>query len=92
MTISFFGAFALVSFGIFVGVMLGWCFYHPINRLSVEDLREELDERLKFQELEFAERKLQAKLVAARRREVPRLNTGAPARVSKISISHGKEG
>lgn len=91
MIISFLGAALFIGFGVAIGLTLGWCFWHPINRLSLEDLREELDRRLRFEEIEAAERKLKAKLVASRRRSVPRPNTGV-ARVSKINITTCKEG
>jgi len=89
--ISFLGAALFIGFGVAIGLTLGWCFWHPINWLSLEDLREELDRRLRFEEIEAAERKLKAKLVASRRRSVPRPNTGV-ARVSKISVTTRKEG
>ena len=72
------------AFGIGFGLFIGWAVWHPINNLSIEDLRQELDRRLYFEEAEAAERKLRAQMVASGRNEVPRPNAGDPVRISSI--------
>jgi len=85
--ITVIGLMALMFLGgISAGVGIGWYLYHPINNLSIEDLRQELDSRLSFEEADAAERKLRAEMVANGRREIPRPNAGQTTRITQIRV------
>ena len=79
-------ATVFLALGVAIGIGVGWYLYHPLNNLSIEDLRQELDRRLQFEELEASERKIHAEMRYGTRNSVPRPNAGAPARISHIEV------
>ncbi|AHN84068.1 hypothetical protein GJ25_gp057 [Mycobacterium phage Hawkeye] len=64
--------------------LLAWRIHR--NHPTVQQIEEYMDRHLRTEEIEFSERQLLARMARANRAEVPRINSGGTARISRMHV------